>query len=95
LANIARIVSNSAELKTQLQGMYDLSAEMSPRLQMIMDRRSKFIETLSSIMKRIETTQASLVPNLKMPFPRRAGLGEIPAQGSFLRIIAGRLRSTI
>jgi hypothetical protein len=37
----------------------------SMRLQMTMDRRSKFISTLSNIMKKISTTQDTLVQNLK------------------------------
>lgn len=42
------------------------SSEMnSPRLQMTMDRRSKFIETLSNIMKKLSTTQETLAQNLK------------------------------
>jgi hypothetical protein len=32
---------------------------------MMMDRRSKFISTLSNIMKKISTTQDTLVQNLK------------------------------
>jgi len=45
--------------------MNDLSEEMSLRLQMAMDRRSKFIQTLSQMMKKISTIQDVLVQNIK------------------------------
>jgi hypothetical protein len=35
------------------------------RLQMTMDRRSKIIQTLSNIMKKIGTTQETIVKNIK------------------------------
>jgi len=53
------------DLKGKLDGMNEMSEMTSLRLQMTMDRRSKFIETLSNIMKKIGTTQDSLVQNLK------------------------------
>jgi len=37
----------------------------SIRLQMMMDRISKFEETLSNIMKKLGDTQASIIQNLK------------------------------
>ncbi len=49
----------------QLDSMNEISEEMSLRLQMAMDRRSKFISTLSQMMKKISTTQDILVQNLK------------------------------
>jgi len=45
--------------------MGSLSDEMSLRLQMQMDRRSKFIETLSNMMKKDSTTEDILVQNIK------------------------------
>ena len=45
--------------------MSEFSEMTSMRLQMTMDRRSKFIETLSNIMKAIDSTQDTLVQNLK------------------------------
>jgi hypothetical protein len=50
------------DLKGKLDGMNEMT---SMRLQMTMDRRSKFISTLSNIMKKISTTQDNLVQNLK------------------------------
>ena len=53
------------DLKGNLDGMNEMSEMTSLRLQMTMDRRSKFIETLSNIMKKISTTQETLVQNIK------------------------------
>jgi len=49
----------------QLDSMNEMSERISLRLQMAMDRRSKFISTLSQMMKKISTTQDILVQNLK------------------------------
>ena len=53
------------DLKGKLDSMNEMSEMTSLRLQMTMDRRSKFIETLSNIMKKIGTTQETLVQNIK------------------------------
>ena len=53
------------ELKGKLDGMNEMSEMTSLRLQMTMDRRSKFISTLSQMMKKISTTQDLLVQNIK------------------------------
>jgi hypothetical protein len=65
LGEVARILSNEAELRNRLDGMNEMSEMTSLRLQMTMDRRSKFISTLSQIMKKISTTQDILVQNIK------------------------------
>jgi len=52
-------------LKDQLDSMSEMSELTSLRLQMAMDRRSKLIETLSNIMKKISTTADTQVQNLK------------------------------
>jgi hypothetical protein len=49
----------------KLDSMNEMSEEMGLRLQMAMDRRSKFISTLSQMMKNISTTQDILVQNIK------------------------------
>lgn len=54
-----------ADLEQRLDGMNELTEMTSLRLQMTMDRRSKFIETLSNIMKKLGTTMETLVQNLK------------------------------
>jgi predicted nuclease with TOPRIM domain len=53
------------DLKGKLDGMNEMSEMTSLRLQMTMDRRSKFIETLSNIMKKIGTTQETIIQNIK------------------------------
>jgi len=52
-------------LKADLDRMNKLSEQTSLRLQMTMDRRSKFIETLSVLMKKISTTRDTLIQNIK------------------------------
>jgi hypothetical protein len=65
-------VTTEAQLRAirdELQGLLDSMNEMSEmtsmRLQMAMDRRSKFVEALSNIMKKIDSTQETIVQNLK------------------------------
>jgi hypothetical protein len=53
------------DIKGKLDGMNEMSEMTSLRLQMTMDRRSKFIQTLSNIMKKTSTTQDALVQNIK------------------------------
>jgi hypothetical protein len=53
------------DMKGKLDGMNELSEMTSLRLQMTMDRRSKFISTLSQMMKKISTSQDMLVQNKK------------------------------
>ena len=53
------------DLKGQLDSLSELSEMTSLRLQMYQDRRSKFIQVLSNIMKKISTTQDTLLQNLK------------------------------
>ena len=49
----------------RMDEMSEISEELNLKLQMAMDRRSKFISTLSQIMKRVSTTQDILVQNIK------------------------------
>jgi len=53
------------DLKGNLDGMNGLSEMTSLRLQTTMDRRSKIIQTLSNIMKKIGTAQETLAQNIK------------------------------
>jgi hypothetical protein len=48
-----------------LNSMNEMSEMTSMRLQMAMDRRSKFVEALSNIMKKIDSTQETIIQNLK------------------------------
>lgn len=43
----------------------DMNQMDSMRLQMVMDRSSKFAESLSNIMKKISDTSSQIVGNLK------------------------------
>jgi hypothetical protein len=52
-------------LTDNLDSMNEISELTSLRLQMLMDRRSKLISTLSNIMKSISTTKDTVVGNLK------------------------------
>jgi hypothetical protein len=62
---VSSLKSLQDDLKGNLDGMNEMSEMTSLRLQMTMDRRSKFIETLSNIMKKSSTTQEKLVQNIK------------------------------
>jgi Skp family chaperone for outer membrane proteins len=58
-----RAIQNS--LKSQLDNMNEISEMSSMRLQMAMDRRSKFMETLSNLLKKIDDTESAIVQNMK------------------------------
>jgi len=53
------------ELKGKLDSMSEIGEMTSLRLQMAMERRAKFIATLSNMLKKISRTQDTLVQNLK------------------------------
>ena len=55
--SVSSLKSRLDEIKDQLDGLNELSEMTSLRLQMTMDRRSKFISTLSQMMKKTSTTQ--------------------------------------
>jgi hypothetical protein len=61
----ADLKSLAGQLKFDLDNMNEMSETTSLRLQMAMDRRSKFIEALSNIMKKINDTNSSILQNLK------------------------------
>ena len=63
--NAALLRQASDAAMGQLQSLSDVSEELQMRLQMIMDRRSKFLEALSNIMKKQSDTAASIIDNLK------------------------------
>lgn len=62
---LSRLNSLLDDIKGKLDGLNEMSEMTSLRLQMTMDRRSKFIQTLSNIMKKVGTTQETLVQNIK------------------------------
>lgn len=51
--------------QNQKDALSEMSEEESLRLQMAMDRQSKFMETLSNLEKKMAQTQDSIVQNLK------------------------------
>jgi hypothetical protein len=65
-ADDAALLRQASDAATgQLQALSDVSEELQMRLQMIMDRRSKFLEALSNIMKKQSDTAAAIIANLK------------------------------
>lgn len=52
-------------LKSRLDSMNEMSEMTSMQLQMTMDRRNKFISTISNIMKRIDQVQDNIIKNMK------------------------------
>ncbi len=54
-----------AEVARKMDDMQEMSEMDSLRLQIVMERRSKVISTLSNILKKISQTQDTLVQNLK------------------------------
>jgi len=60
-----QINQDTQNLKSRLDSMNEMSEMTSMRLQMAMDRRSKFIEALSNILKKIDETQNSIIKNMK------------------------------
>jgi hypothetical protein len=63
--SVSSLKSLLDENKDQLDGLNEFSEMTTLRLQMTMDRRSKFISTLSQMMKKTSTTQDILVQNIK------------------------------
>ena len=57
--------TNAAATPIKPDSLSDVSETDAQRLQMAMDRRAKFFETLSDILKKISATQNTLVQNLK------------------------------
>ena len=52
-------------LEDEKNSLGDLSEQQSLRLQMAIDRRAKYIETISDILKEIGDTDQSIIKNLK------------------------------
>jgi putative addiction module CopG family antidote len=65
IADVSMLESIRDDLRDKLDSMSEMGEMESLRLQMIMDRRSKFISTLSNIMKKISDTQESITQNIK------------------------------
>jgi hypothetical protein len=65
ISDIAQLEAIRDSLKDKLDGMNELSEMTSLRLQMAMDRRSKFMATLSNLIQKLGATQEAIVQNLK------------------------------
>jgi chromosome segregation ATPase len=65
LTDLEALKALQQALNAQLDSMNEMSEMTSMDLQMAMDRRSKFVETLSNVLKKISDTQASIVQNMK------------------------------
>ncbi len=59
------LLTIQADLRADLDSMNELSEMVSMRLQMAMDRRSKYLETLSNVLKKIADTQEAITQNMK------------------------------
>jgi hypothetical protein len=64
-ANIGQLRKLAEDLKDNLDGMNEMSEMTSMRLQMTMDRHSKFISTLRELMKKISSTQETIRQKIK------------------------------
>ncbi len=53
------------EKEQELDSLGGLSEEISLKIQILMDRRSKIIQTLSNILKKISQTSDSIISNIK------------------------------
>jgi hypothetical protein len=62
---VAQLRAANDAVKGPLDSVNEMSQTTSLRLQATMDRRAKFVSTLSNIMKTISTTPSPLLPNLK------------------------------
>jgi chromosome segregation ATPase len=65
LTDLEALKALQQALNAQLDSMNEMSEMTSMDLQMAMDRRSKFVETLSNVLKKISDTQASIIQNMK------------------------------
>jgi hypothetical protein len=61
----AQLQTLEAQLKGDLDSLNEMSETESMRLQMAMDRRSKFVEALSNIMKKTSATDSAIIKNMK------------------------------
>jgi hypothetical protein len=65
IATVGDLAINEAKIKAALDSMSEMGELESLRLQMAMDRLSKFLSTLSNIEKQISTSSEAILANLK------------------------------
>ena len=63
--SLSALDDDLAELQAQKDSLGELGEEQQLRMQMLMDRRTKAIETLSNLMKKFSETAGTIVGNLK------------------------------
>jgi hypothetical protein len=61
----AQLAALRSQLGNSLDSMNEMSEMTSMRLQMAMDRRSKFVEALSNLMKSVNDTSSVIISNMK------------------------------
>ena len=65
LGSLDDFATLSSGTTTRLDTLSDLNTSQSLHLQMLMERRAKFFETLSNIIKKVAATRDTFVQNLK------------------------------
>ncbi len=65
ITDVSMLESIRDDLRDRLDNLSEMSEMDSLRLQMTMDRRSKFMQTLSNLLKKISETSQSITQNLK------------------------------
>lgn len=65
LADLKQLKAIQQNLSGDLNSMNEMSEMTSMSLQMAMDRRSKFLDALSNVLKSINDTQLQIVANMK------------------------------
>lgn len=64
LSSVA-LAKQSTELKDKKDSMGELSEEQQLKMQMMMDRRSKAIQVISNMLKKVSDTEQTVIQNLK------------------------------
>jgi len=65
IVDVSQLVAVHEDLKGKLDDMSEMGEMTSLRLQMVMDRMSKMLSTLSNVMKMLSSTQDAVVQNIK------------------------------
>jgi putative addiction module CopG family antidote len=65
IIEVSQLVIIKEEITAKLDSMNEMSEMTSLHLQMMMDRRSKILSTLSNILKKLSSTQESIIQNIK------------------------------
>lgn len=65
IVDISQLTAIKEDLNDQLDSLSEMSELQMLRLQMVMDRQAKYMSTLSNLLKKVSSTQDSLVQNIK------------------------------